>query len=274
MAILTVSRQVASLGDEICAALANKIGYRFICRRDIEKRIVELGFPAEKIAKYDERKPGFFASLAKDRDEYLDCLQTAILEAASDNNCILIGRGASIILKSLPNHISCRFISEDSIRIKRLMAEKNWDEKAALKRVAESDANRAGFYKSFFNFDIKDYSQFHLVLNSGLLDIDAITEIIAQGLSRLITEEKEYVGMKLLDELLICQRIVNMLVFDYRLNINFLRTSIDGDRIMLHGVAESAAVVERALIIASCELPQYKIESAINVVQDFKAYPQ
>ncbi|MBP5577434.1 MAG: cytidylate kinase-like family protein, partial [Treponema sp.] len=116
MAVITISRQVAALGDEIASDLAKKIGYTFIDRKQIEKRIVELGFPKEKMEKYDERKPGFFASLAKDRDEYLNYLQYAVLEAASSGNCILIGRGAFIILDELPNLVAMRFVANDNVR--------------------------------------------------------------------------------------------------------------------------------------------------------------
>ena len=141
MAVITISRQVAALGDEIASALAEKLGYVFIDRKEIEKRIVDLGFSEEKLKKYDERKPGFFASLAKDRDEYLDYVQTAILEVANQNNCILIGRGAFAILENVPNVIAVRFVANDDIRKERLMKEFSWDEKKALQRIQESDAN-------------------------------------------------------------------------------------------------------------------------------------
>lgn len=45
MAILTVSRQVASLGDELCKSIAARLGYRFVSRKDIERKILSLGFP-------------------------------------------------------------------------------------------------------------------------------------------------------------------------------------------------------------------------------------
>ena len=131
MAIIAISRQVASLGDEIAESVAKKTGYKFITRHDLEKRIVDLGFPAEKLKKYDEKKPGFFASLVKDRDEYLNYLQTAVLEAASEGNCILIGRGSFLILENLPNLLSLRFIASDTVRMERLMKEFNWTEKQA-----------------------------------------------------------------------------------------------------------------------------------------------
>ena len=75
MAIITISRQVAALGDEIAEATAKKLHYSFINRKEIERRIIALGFDKETLKKYDERKPGFFASLAKERDEYLHYLQ-------------------------------------------------------------------------------------------------------------------------------------------------------------------------------------------------------
>ena len=171
MAVITISRQVAALGDEIADALAKKLGYVFIDRKEIEKRIVDLGFSEEKLKKYDEKKPGFFASLAKDRDEYLDYVQTAILEAASQNNCILIGRGAFSILEGVENVIAVRLIANNDIRKQRLMNEFSWDEKKAMQRIQESDANRIGFHKSFFNVSCEDATMFHSVLNTGILTI-------------------------------------------------------------------------------------------------------
>ena len=120
MAIICMARQVAAKGDEISAEVAKLLNYKFITRKDIEAKIVELGFPQEKLHKYDEVKPGFFASLAKDRDEYLDYLQTAILEAAADGNVVLIGRGASYVLSELPNMLSFRFVADQQTRLERL----------------------------------------------------------------------------------------------------------------------------------------------------------
>lgn len=270
MAIIAISRQVAALGDEIATALAQKIGYRFITRHEIEAKIVELGFPAERLKKYDEKKPGFFASLVKDRDEYLNYLQTAILESAKEGNCILIGRGSYMILNSLPNLISLRFIAGDDIRMARLMNEFNWNEKQALQRITESDNNRKGFHKSFFNQDIDDPSHYLMVLNTGAFDVETASNAIASLEKSIITPEKEAAGQQKLEELLKCQHLVNKLIFDYKINIEFLHAVITENTVVLQGVADSSVLVERALKIASNELSGYQITSAISVVQDYK----
>ena len=101
MAIITISRQVAAHGDEVAEKLARNLGYTFITRKEIEKRIVELGFPESKLTKFDERKPGFFASLTKGRDEYFNYAQLAILEAAEKKNVVIIGRGAFAVFENI-----------------------------------------------------------------------------------------------------------------------------------------------------------------------------
>ena len=272
MAVITISRQVAALGDEIASALASELGYEFVNRKIIEKRIVELGFPAEKLSKYDERKPNFFASLAKDRDEYLDYVQTAILEAAAKNNCILIGRGAFSILEGVPNVLSVRFVANDEIRKERLMKEFDWNEKQALQRINESDSNRTGFNKSFFNTNISDASNYHLVLNTGIFNEKTAVPLLKKFVEIFSNPQLEAEGKKILSDMLVCQNLINELIFVHKLAINFLNAKTVDGVIELHGVADSSALSERALHIASSILPDAQIKSCISVVQDFKAY--
>lgn len=273
MAIITISRQVAALGDEVAAAVAQKLGYKFVGRKEIEKRIVDLGFPESKLEKYDERKPGFFASLAKDRDEYMDYLSTAVIEAASEGNIILIGRGANIILEELPNLISFRFIAKDDIRMERLKKEFNWNDKQAKQRIDESYSNRLGFHKSFFNRENDEPSDYHMVINTGILDVEQASNVIVEAVKNLESSEREEAGKKKIKDLLTAQNLVNTLVFKYKLNINFLHAVVVDNKIVLQGVADSSAIVEKAIVLAQKELSDYKIESTISIVQDFKAYP-
>ena len=272
MAIIAISRQVAALGDEISTELAKKLGYKFINRNELEKRIVDLGFPAEKLKKYDEKKPGFFASLVKDRDEYLNYLQTAVLDAAAEGDCILVGRGSFLILESLPNLISLRFVAKESVRIDRLVKEHNWNEKQAIQRITESDANRRGFHKSFFNAEIEDPQHFLMVMNTGMFDVESASNAIVALTKSVVTPNKEEAGKKKLQELIKCQHLVNKLVFEYKLNIEFLRAVISDNTLILQGVADSSVLVERALKISAVELPEYNVTSSISVVQDFKAH--
>ncbi|MBQ9495897.1 MAG: cytidylate kinase-like family protein [Treponema sp.] len=272
MAVVVISRQVAALGDEIAAVAAQKLGYKFVCKHELEQRIIALGFSEEKLAKYDEKKPGFFAALLKDRDEYLQYLQTAVLEFAAQNNCILIGRGAHIILEDVPSLISLRFVAKDAIRLQRLEREFSWNEKQAQQRIDESDSNRRGFDKSFFGVDIDDATHFHFVMNTGIINAQQGGTIIANLVRTLVTDECDKAGTRKIKMLLDAQHLVNKLIFEHKLAIEFLHAVIDGNMVTLHGVAESPSIVEQALSFAQDAMPGYTAVSAVSIVQDFHAY--
>ena len=272
MAIITISRQVAARGDEVATILAQKIGYEFITRKKIGAKILELGFPGEKMKKYDEIKPGFFASLTKDRDEYLDYLQTAILEFAVKGNCIFIGRGSFIILRDLPNLVSVRLVTEDTIRLARLMAEFSWNEKQAQQRIDESDANRLAFHKSFFNLDNESYSHFHGIFNTGILSDDITADLIKSLTEKVITPENEAVGKIKVKEMYKAQKITNTISLEKKLPISFLHTAIEGDKIILSGVADATGIAEKAVSVVKEMMGDVTVETRISVVNNFNFY--
>ena len=269
MALITISRQVAALGDEIATALSKKLGYTFIDRKQIESRIIELGFPKEKLPKYDEKKPGFFASLTKNRDEYLNYLQLAVIEASSKNNCILIGRGACVMLEDIPNHLGLRFVANDEVRIQRLMKEFSWNEKQARDRITESDENRKGFHKSFFNLDSENPQNYQMTLNTGILTESEAVKIIETLVKLKSSPELEAASKEKLGTLLKAQQLVNQLLFDYKMPIHYLKATVDKDEITLHGIADSQAVVEKAISQAARILPSLKMKSAISIAGKF-----
>ncbi|MBO4639303.1 MAG: cytidylate kinase-like family protein [Treponema sp.] len=272
MAIITLARQVAAKGDEVAQELAAKLGYSFITRKQIEERILELGFPAAKLPKYDERKPGFFASMAKDRDAYQNLSQYAMLEAASKGNIIIIGRGAFALFASIPNHISVRLIASEKVRISRLMEEFEWDEKQARQHIQESDTNRSGFHKNFYNIDIDDPANFHMFLNTGTVSINDCANIIADFTRAHVTPTKEAEGSKLIEEMLKAQTVVNKLIFDYKIGIDFLHATIEDGTFVLYGVTDAPGLVEQALEFVRKELPEYPTKSAVSIVHDFKQF--
>lgn len=272
MAIITISRQLGSGGDEIAGKIAENLGYKFFGKKELEKRIVELGFPASKLSRFDEKKLGFFAGLTRSRDEYLNYLMTAILEAASENNCLIVGRGSFIILKELENQISFRFIADEEKRLESLKKNLGLDKKSALKKITESENQQRSFHKDFFNFDIHDPAMFDFLVNTSKIDADSIAASISTLVKNYVTEQKDSDGQRRIEELLIGQRIVDILIFLYNLDITFLRTSIDGKKLTLHGIAPSQSVIDSAVTIVEAELPSYQVVSAVSVAEDFKAF--
>lgn len=273
MAIITISRQIASFGDEVATALAKELGYAFVNRKMLEDDLLKHGLTEDKLHKYDEKKPGFWASLARDRDEYFDYLREAVYERAKGGNCVFIGRGCFAILKEVPGCYAVRLVASDEVRLDRLMKEFSFSEKKAQALLQESDTNRYGFHKCFFNIDQDSASNYHLVLNTDSITADTGSRIVLEACKRTLTVQQEAEGVERIGQLLQAQKIVNHIVFDLKIPVHFLEATATATEIMLHGVADSSAVIEKVLNVAKSMAPGKKVSSGISIVQDYKSYP-
>ena len=66
------------------------------------------------------------------------------------------------------------------------------------------------------------------------------------------------------------ENIIGLLDGYFRQNGSQVEINIIDKKIILQGVADSSAIVEKAIVLAQKEVTDYKVESTISVVQDFK----
>lgn len=269
MAIVTLTRQSGSFGDEIGMLIARRLGYTFFDKHEIERRIIAKGLPKEEFIKYDERKPTFLARYAKNRDRYLNFLSSVVLEIAKEGNCVIIGRGAFLFLRDVPNHIALRFVAPFEERIKHMMELKNIEtEKTAQLLLEKSDKRKVAFYKSCFKYDLNSYDFIHASINTGMTHPDMVAEMVVAGINNNITSEIEDAGKQRVSELILAQEMANKLIFEHGLHIDELWVIVRDKTITLHGVTSFHATVERAETILESEYSGYKVVSEIKCVQD------
>ncbi|MBQ4378797.1 MAG: cytidylate kinase-like family protein [Treponema sp.] len=269
MAILTLTRQSGSFGDEIGMLIARRLGYTFYDKKEIERRIIAKGLPKEELVKYDEKKPSFFDRFAKNRDKYLNYLSSVVLEMAKEGNCVIMGRGAFLFLRDVPNHIALRFVSTKEKRlthIKELTGATN--DKVALQILDKSDKQQAAFYKSCFKYDLNDHSWIFATINTALCPPDMMAEMISAGIKNNVSEKIDEAGKNRIEELILAQEMANKLIFEHNLHIDDLWVLVHDKNVTLRGMTSFHATVERAETILESEYSGYKVISEIKCVQD------
>ena len=270
MAIISISRGIASSGSEIAERLAHKLGYRLITGTDIEAKIVHYGFPEEKLPLFNEKRPLFWHFLSKERELYFNYLKLAILTYAEKDNCIFIGKGAWQILKDVPNHISFNFTATMEQRIHKVSKERNISVHHAGVSIIKADTKRKGYYKDYFKCDVNNPNNYTLTITTNENKINLLADMLAAMIKNYETEELNLLGMKKIHELRINQKIINMLVIENKLPITDLNIKGEKRNLTLTGLAESSAQVERALDLIKLEYPDLNITSEIQCVQDIR----
>jgi cytidylate kinase len=273
MAIVTIARELAALGEEVARELSRITNYKLLDREYLEKRLGDYGLDPQKREKYDEKKPGFWASLSQERDDYLHFLKTALFEETIGGDCIIVGRGGEAIYRSVPSHFAVKLVSPLALRIERVTKSYGCDERHALQIVEESDHNRKGFHKYFFSVNWDDPRDYDLTINSSQIGPEQAAKAIDDFRKIVVDAAKEEAGRRRLAALLLGQRVVTEIVYAKKVPVHFLEAAADGSRIVLHGVANTQAAIDAALAAARSVPGVSEAESAIQVVQEFTVMP-
>lgn len=273
MAVICIARELASLGEETAHELADLTGYRYLDKAYVEKKLSEYGIAQAEIHKFDEKRPGFWASLSRGRDDYLHFLRTVLFTEAQEGNCILVGRGGMGIFAGVPGVIAVRLTSPMPIRIERIKKYYNCDERHAEQLARQSDNDREGFLRYFFNLDWRDPVNYDMVLNTGLEHPATVAQIINQYRILTITKELESKCGQRLQELSLGQKVVTAVLFDKEIPIHFLEADVKGDLVTLHGVANTKQAIDAAVAAAHEVSGSLSVESAIQVVQEYTVMP-
>jgi cytidylate kinase len=267
MAIITISRELAALGDETAHELSKCLGCSFIDRQTLEERMKSYGIESQTLEKYDERKPGFIASLLQDRDDYLHFLKMAVFEeaaAAGGKGCVFIGRGAYAILADIPGVVPVFLVANMNVRIERVRSYFQCDEKKARSIIEQSDRDRTGFHKYFFESEWKDPSNYRVSLNTGLLHPSVCARIIERLCADTVPPEAEAELAKKLDAAFLAQRVVHHVLYKKNVRIHFLDVTADDGTVTLFGVTNSKAVIDQAAAAAN------EVEGVKNIIQSIQ----
>ena len=197
--VVTVSRQLGSGGSYIADGVAKELGIPFVDREILRQAAKELGQDDEVVEAYEERSSSLVERLVNvlslgtpehpylppserpvyDRDLFV--LESRIIKSiVDDHDAVIIGRGASYVLRDRPEATHVFIHAPIAFRAERLMkAKKNIKGLAeARAAVEESDRRRSRFFKDMVGTVWTDARNYHLCIDSSVVGIDESVKIV------------------------------------------------------------------------------------------------
>lgn len=205
MAVITISRQSGSEGNEIARILCEKLGYRLFDKNMMIEMAKELGAESadatnsaeesnkakalvERIlnpfqpARDPQHKPHKEISFEEGSTMTESQVRALVLAAHAHGKVIIIGRGSQVILAEKPDVLHVRVVAPLEVRIKNWQARENLSYQDASKRVSERDKAHIDFVKTFFDEDIREPSLYDLLVNTSKFPPDAAADLIMEAL--------------------------------------------------------------------------------------------
>ncbi|HLJ80970.1 MAG TPA: cytidylate kinase-like family protein, partial [Ktedonobacterales bacterium] len=203
MRAITISREYGSGGGEIAARLAKRLSWKLIDHEIVAEVARELGITHEEAEQRDERTEGIIARMLAamaaaepsvfvpvdpprllDSDAYRDALHRVVTVSVAGGHAVIVGRGAQVILKDQRDVLHVRFVAPLEKRIAYVARREELDIPEAQQRIQEKDRSRQQFVQSLYSARPDDARLYDIVLNTGILSLDACVELVCLALER------------------------------------------------------------------------------------------
>jgi cytidylate kinase len=217
MQAVTISRQYGSGGGEIAVRLARKLGWQLIDHAIIEQTARELGVYETDVSRYDEEHiegtlsrilngirnltsggafvpsasgalaapPTAFAAERRavvDDRAYQETMQQVVMAAVKTGHVVIVGRGGQFLMADRRDVLHVRIVAPLDLRVAYVAQREEPNRNAALTRVQEKDRARDRNMQNQFRRKPDDPNLYDLVINSAVLDLDSIVDLICLAL--------------------------------------------------------------------------------------------
>jgi len=201
MAVITISRQFGAGGLTLGQEIAEKHGYAFVSD-EIISMIAKRARVSQGWVQSIEKEAGsklqrFLGSVIPrglvdrilddqqgyiDEEIYLDLLEQIIRQIASDDNCVILGRGGQYILKEEKNVFHVLLIADKKDRISFMETHYKLNRSQATQVVSAEDKRRTALYRKLHQSDYDQPGHYHVTFNMSRLTLGAASAMISEML--------------------------------------------------------------------------------------------
>lgn len=257
MAIITISRQAGSLGDEIGRETAHTLGYDYIEKVQISEILSGLGFSLSDIDRFDEKKPSVWQSLSIQKELFAHFIRAAVYELAARRNVVIVGRGGQAILRGIAGVLHVRIVAPYETRVRRLTEQRSYKENDAQRIIRQRDRDSTGYLSTYFDADSDDSNLYDLVINTRALTLKKCVEIVASAVQQDEIQMSPPPAAQLLD-----------LALKHKAEAAILKATGGGELVNLEmddGVASLSGLVESSAAKNDCGKALMEIQGIKSV---------
>ncbi len=183
MAIVAMSPNLGSLGEEIGRTLAQERDWGFADQEIIMEAAGRFGEPATELAHVTEEKPSLWERWTDSQRRYLTFIEAILWEMAERDNMVLCGRGAAFALGKVRHALRVRVTASERTRARRVEHQQGLTAEAAQQIVHQSDRERSARLRFLYQIDWNDPIHYELVLNTERMDAAEGSRLVSDALT-------------------------------------------------------------------------------------------
>jgi len=203
MRAITLSREYGSGGGEIAARLAKRLGWQLVDHIVVVRVAEQLGVSQEEAAAYDEKSEGMVSRILKslqmiqptmpvavpvtlttDSRIYNEARRKVIQGAVATGHVVIVGRGGQALLAQRRDVLHVRIVAPLELRVAYVMRREGLKQADARTRIQMKDRDRSRYLQAEHRLNPEDAHLYDLIVNTGILDLEAVVDVICLALER------------------------------------------------------------------------------------------
>lgn len=254
MAVIAMTREMATRGSEVARGLATRLGLAIVHHEIVEHDIAaRVGMPESEVHRFLEGETSMLERWTLDRKRMSRYTAQEILELAVKGNVLIRGWGASYLLRSIPHVICVRICAPMLFRERVLMERLGVGIAANARREIErSDAAHNGTMQRLFGIDWEDPSLYAIVLNTARVPVQDCVEHIVRLAESSTFQETARSRNVLMDQVILFRARAAM---DRRFGAKSIQNCIDV-HVLSGKVLLTGATTDQQMIVDAVRLLQ------------------
>jgi len=196
--IITISRQQGAGGADVARRVAEALGWRLVDNELVDRVAARAHLSPSEVQALEERAPSFFERLVRaltaaapeiqpapsehvpelEEANLVKVTEAVVEDAAREGRVVLVGRAAPAVLSRERDALHVKIVAPLDSRIAEVRRREACDDDEARERIERSDANRRRYHDRYYHRSWDDAANYHLVLNSAALGVDAVVNTI------------------------------------------------------------------------------------------------
>ena len=179
MAVITMTREMGSLGRDVALGLADRLGLELVQHELVEHIAEKMHMRESSVNRFLEGRSSLLERWGINENDMSLYTTEELLDVAKRGNVLIRGWGATYVMREI-THVTCvRICAPVTMRARNVMERVGIaDPEVAKKEVRRNDAAYARRMQHLFHVDYRDPMFYDMVLNTEKLSVDACIDMI------------------------------------------------------------------------------------------------
>jgi cytidylate kinase len=173
LAIITISYQYGTGGEDLASELAQRLGFSLVTAAKVDE-IIRTRYQLEYSLS------GEIGHTPKEHESsklFANLISAILTDMAVLEDLIVLECGGQFVFRAFPNAMHVRVVAAKDIRVHNLMQERSISFGQALKEIDDHYRRAVRFLQSTFRRPIETPERYDLIINAGCFDLGQSVEL-------------------------------------------------------------------------------------------------